>query len=112
MDSSSSMIELSENRTALLESPEPLAGDSITYQVATDLTALAEVSAEWDALLSRTLVNQAFGSSKWFIASCRNDATVSPHVILARRGSRLVGVLPIVIAADGRSAAFPNYLND
>jgi len=112
MDLGLSMIELSENPIALLESSESLAADSITYHVATDLTALAEVSAEWDALLSRTFVNQAFGSSKWFIASCRNDTSVLPHVILARRGSRLVGVLPIVIAADGRSAAFPDYLND
>ena len=106
------MIELSENPIARLESSKSHSGDSITYQVVTDLTAIAELSVEWDALLSRTIVNQAFSSSKWFIASCRNDASVSPYVVLARRGSRLAGVLPIVITADGRSAAFPNYLCD
>jgi CelD/BcsL family acetyltransferase involved in cellulose biosynthesis len=106
------MIELSENRTAPLESSKSAAVDSITYRVATDLGALAEVSAEWDALLSRTFVNQAFGSSKWLIASCRNDASVSPYVIVARRGPRLVGVLPMVIAAGGQSAMFSDYLSD
>jgi CelD/BcsL family acetyltransferase involved in cellulose biosynthesis len=106
------MIELSKNSVALLENSESPAADSITYQVLTDLPAIEEVSAEWDSLLSRTFVNQAFGSSKWFIASCRNDASVSPYVILARRWSRLAGVLPLALTADAETAAFPDYLCD
>ncbi|HEX8184448.1 MAG TPA: GNAT family N-acetyltransferase [Blastocatellia bacterium] len=106
------MIELSENRIAQLEEFKSLDGDRITYEAVRDLSAVARVSEEWDALLSRSPVNQAFSSSKWFVAMCRNDASISPYVILARRGPVLAGVLPLALSDGGREAAFPNYLCD
>jgi CelD/BcsL family acetyltransferase involved in cellulose biosynthesis len=106
------MIELPENRRALGERFEPFDTGSITYEVLTELSAVVEVAAEWDALLSRTSLNQAFSSSNWFIAACRNDPALSPHVILARRGAKLAGVLPLALKATLDTAEFPNYLCD
>jgi CelD/BcsL family acetyltransferase involved in cellulose biosynthesis len=112
MGGGSSMIERSDNCAVSLGGPASVESDSITYEVARDLSAVVKISAEWDALLSHAQVNQAFGSSKWFIATCRNDASISPYVIFARRRSRLAGVLPLAIIDGGEAAAFPNYLCD
>ncbi len=92
---------------------DELAGqDALTYQTLTDLPEVAEIAPAWNALLSESSCNRAFSAPEWFIATCRYHPSMRPQVIVARRGSALVGILPLVLVEDGKVAAFPNHFCD
>ena len=91
---------------ASLES-EPLA-----FQVLTDVSEIARLADEWNALLARSVCNRAFSSAQWFIASCSANPSFQPYVIIARKGAALVGILPLVLIEEGSVATFPSYLTD
>ena len=78
----------------------------------TELPEIEALASEWESLLARSTCNRGFGSARWFIASCRHNASLSPYVVVARRGKTLAGILPLVLGHDGRQAAFANYLTD
>jgi CelD/BcsL family acetyltransferase involved in cellulose biosynthesis len=85
---------------------------TLSLQVLTDLFEIAGLTAEWNALLTRSSCNRAFSSAAWFVASCAANPSFQPHVIVARRGAALAGVLPLVLIEEGTLATFPSYLTD
>jgi CelD/BcsL family acetyltransferase involved in cellulose biosynthesis len=94
-------------------SPEIAAeSDPLEFQVVTDLAEILAIAPAWDALLLRSDCNRAFSSPVWFTAACRHNSSLKPHVITARRGRQLEGVLPLVLSDRDRVVAFPNYLSD
>ncbi len=86
---------------------EPLA-----FQVLTDLSEIARLAGEWNALLARSVCNRAFSSAEWFIASCSANPSFQPYAIIARTGAELAGILPLVLIEEGTLATFPSYLTD
>lgn len=87
-------------------------GGPVEFQVLTEVPDIAALAPEWDALLERSICNRAFSSSKWFIATCRHNASLQPYVVIARRRAVLAGILPLVLKGEGQVASFPNYLTD
>jgi len=83
----------------------------LNYEVLTALPVVARLAPEWNALLARSACNRAFSSAQWFIAACHAQA-VQPYLLVARRGTMLAGLLPLVVADDGSSIEFPSYLCD
>lgn len=90
----------------------PNSASRLTYEVLGELPGVEAIAAEWDALLDQSPCNRAFSCSKWFLASCRLDRTLRPHVIAARRGPALAGVFPLVVCEDGEVATFASELSD
>lgn len=84
--------------------------DDFSYEVVTDLWRLDAMADEWNLLLEATDCNRAFSSFTWFSTACRCLGR-RPTVLLARRGARLAGILPMVEGAD-RNPTFLTYLND
>lgn len=84
----------------------------ITYQVLRTLSDIEAISAQWDSLLDRSICNRAFSCSKWFLASCRLDRSFSPHVIVARRGAAICGILPLAVHNDLQITGFPSEMSD
>jgi CelD/BcsL family acetyltransferase involved in cellulose biosynthesis len=85
---------------------------TLTYQVLDTLADVEEISAEWDLLLARSPCNRAFSCSRWFLVSCILNESISPHVIVARRGTAIMGVLPLVLINDSKIATFASELSD
>jgi CelD/BcsL family acetyltransferase involved in cellulose biosynthesis len=83
----------------------------VSYDVLTEVSALTAIAEEWNTLLDRSECNRAFSSAQWFIATCRVNPQMTPHVIVSRRGSEVAGILPLV-STQGHSAEFPSYLCD
>ncbi len=86
--------------------------ESLAFQVLTDLSEIAHLADEWDALLARSVCNRAFSSAQWFIASCSANPSFQPYAMIARRGAELAGILPLVLIEEGSLATFPSYLTD
>jgi len=84
----------------------------IAYRVLSEVNEVRSIAAEWDALLEGSRCNRAFSSPVWYLAACKDEQVNSPYVITARRGTGLVGVLPLAITGQGRTAAFPTHLAD
>jgi len=84
----------------------------LTYQVLDTLPGIEAISAEWDLLLDQSPCNRAFSCSRWFLVSCSLNQSISPHVIVARRGAVIVAVLPLVLVNDGKIATFASELCD
>ena len=84
----------------------------ISYQVLRTLRDIEDVSTEWDRLLDQSPCNRAFSCSKWFLASVQIVPSLSPYVILARRGSEIAGILPLVITNDRRTLTFAGEMSD
>ena len=86
--------------------------ESLALQVLTDLSEIAHLADEWDALLARSVCNRAFSSAQWFIASCSANPSFQPYAMIARKGAELAGILPLVLIEEGTLATFPSYLTD
>src|SRR5437867_2662638 len=86
--------------------------DNIAFETLTDLTAIAGIAGEWNALLAQSQCNLAFSSAQWFIASCRANPDVQPNVLVARRAKAIVAILPLVLIDDHAVATFPPDLSD
>ena len=67
--------------------------------------------AVWETMLSATTAHHVFGLPAWFRAACRADASLTPHVVVARRRDRITGILPLVIRPDG-TRAFATAMSD
>lgn len=81
-----------------------------SYEVLTELSAVELIASEWNTLLAQSSCNLAFSSAQWFIANCRLNPNVEPHVLNARRDDALVGILPLV--RKGTVATFPDDESD
>lgn len=86
--------------------------DTLTYQVLDTLTGIEAIAAAWDALLDQSPCNRAFSCSSWFLASCRLNHSLSPRVIVARRGEKIVGIFPLVLNNASTITAFASELSD
>lgn len=84
----------------------------IVYRVLTRTSEVEAIASQWDEVLKHSACNRAFSSAKWYLAACRHDAAVSPYVIIAQRGTRLAGILPLSLTDAGEIAAFPSPLSD
>ncbi len=84
----------------------------LAFQALTEVSEIARLSDEWDALLARSFCNRAFSSARWFIASCSANPSFRPYAIIARQGAALAGILPLVLIEEGTLATFPSYLTD
>jgi CelD/BcsL family acetyltransferase involved in cellulose biosynthesis len=84
----------------------------LTYQVLDTLPDIEAISAEWDLLLDRSPCNRAFSCSRWFLVSCSLNQSIFPHVIVARRGATIVGVLPLVLINDSRVVTLASESSD
>jgi CelD/BcsL family acetyltransferase involved in cellulose biosynthesis len=96
-----------ESKSEAESEPEPLA-----FSVLTEVSEIARLAEEWNALLARSVCNRAFSSAQWFIASCSANPSFQPYVIIARKRVSLVGILPLVLIEEGALATFPSYLTD
>ena len=83
----------------------------LAISVLTEVSEIARLSGEWNALLTRSACNRAFSSAEWFIASCAVNPAFQPYAIIARKGAELAGILPLVLI-EGMLATFPSYLTD
>lgn len=83
---------------------------SLHFQVLTELPEIVALTSEWESLLAQSTCNRGFGSVHWFVAACRANPSLRPHVVVARRGKTLTGLLPLVLDED--TATFANYLTD
>lgn len=86
--------------------------EALAFQVLTDVSEIARLAEEWNALLGRSVCNRAFSSAQWFIASCSANPSFQPYAIIARKGAALAGILPLVLIEEGALATFPSYLTD
>jgi CelD/BcsL family acetyltransferase involved in cellulose biosynthesis len=84
----------------------------IVYRVLKKISEVEAIALEWNSVLKSSACNRAFSSPKWYLAACRHDTTVSPYAIIAQRGSRLAGILPLALTDAGKMAAFPGNLAD
>jgi CelD/BcsL family acetyltransferase involved in cellulose biosynthesis len=78
----------------------------------TTLEAVQRLAPAWEALLERSSCHRAFASPAWFIAGCRATPGLEPRLVVAWRGTELVGVLPLAQAQGTREARFPTRLGD
>lgn len=86
---------------------------AVSYTLLTEVPQVEALRAEWDALLTRSRCNRAFSASAWFLTACQVFPAQHPHVLIARRGAELAGVLPLVRVPDeGDELRFPTFLND
>jgi CelD/BcsL family acetyltransferase involved in cellulose biosynthesis len=92
--------------TATLDATE------VSYETLTELSAVEAVASAWNALLARSACNRAFGSAQWFIAACRSQPQMSPYVIVARRGTALAAILPLVLIHKDMVATFASDESD
>lgn len=97
---------------AIEEVAPPHSFDRLTYEVLDDIRSIAAIESDWDALLDRSDCNRAFSSAAWFIAACRVNPSNQPGVIVAREGSSIAGILPLILNIDGTEALSLAYLND
>jgi CelD/BcsL family acetyltransferase involved in cellulose biosynthesis len=85
---------------------------AIHYEVLTEVSQIAALSAEWDALLDRSKCNRAFSCSKWYLATPDLLPQLQPLVLVARRNHGLAGILPLWLNVNRREAGFPDDYSD
>ena len=99
-------------RVSAKHNPTAIDSSQLNYRVLDDLTEVEAIAQEWDALLDRSPCNRAFSSAAWYLAACRYNPTLTPNVVVARRNSTLVAVLPLALMDDGQTVAFPIRFSD
>src|SRR5918912_2703694 len=95
-----------------MPSIETLDATEVSYETLTELSAIKALAPEWNNLLAHSRCNRAFSSAQWFIAACQSQPQMSPYVIIARRGTALAAILPLVLIDEGMVAAFPSDESD
>ncbi len=81
--------------------------ERIKYEALTEFSQVSSIASEWDTLLERSRCNWAFSCSKWFLATPEFLPSVTPLVLIARRGDDLAGVMPLVVDSESGTAGFP-----
>ena len=82
------------------------------YKIYSDLSAIAGLSRQWDALLEESSCNKAFGSLEWYLASCRVQNSLSPYLVTAALGTEMVCILPLALNLQNGTVTFPHFAND
>ncbi len=89
-----------------MSSRSPLSSDGFRHEVLTTQAAVRALAPAWEAILQQSPCNRAFSSCSWFLAACRAFPDLSPYVLVARRGTTVAGILPLVRTPDGAAALF------
>jgi CelD/BcsL family acetyltransferase involved in cellulose biosynthesis len=92
--------------------PAPHESSKLQYKVYSDLSEVAAISRQWDALLAKSRCNKAFGSMEWYLASCRVQSSVSPYLVTAALGSEITCLLPLALNIQNGTIIFPHFAND
>src|SRR5437764_10145366 len=82
------------------------------YKIYSNLSEIAGLSRQWDALLAESSCNKAFGSLEWYLASCHVQSSLSPYLVTAALGSKMVCILPLALNPQNGTAAAPHFAND
>lgn len=78
------------------------------------LTSREEVEAivpAWRALLERSRCSRAFSGPSWYLAALTARPELFPQTVVAFRGGRLAGLLPLAWDLERRTARFPTTLS-
>lgn len=81
-------------------------------KIYSDLSEIAGLAPEWDALLAKSSCNKAFGSLEWYLASCRVQSSLSPYLVTAALGQEMMCILPLALNSQNGTAVFPHFAND
>lgn len=84
----------------------------LQYKIYSDLSVIAGLSHQWDALLEESRCNKAFGSLEWYLASCRVQSSLSPYLVTAALRTELVCILPLALNPRNNTVIFPHFAND
>jgi CelD/BcsL family acetyltransferase involved in cellulose biosynthesis len=84
----------------------------LQYRVYSDLSEIKAFSRQWDALLSASGCNKAFGSLEWYLASCHVQGSLEPYLLTAAQGPEIMGVLPLALDSESGTLVFPHCAND
>jgi CelD/BcsL family acetyltransferase involved in cellulose biosynthesis len=90
----------------------PEGQDPIVYEVLETLPQVEAIYREWTDLLWRSPCNRAFSSPTWFLVACRTQPQCSPYVLVARRGPRIAGILPLALQENNTAAIFPSRMSN
>jgi CelD/BcsL family acetyltransferase involved in cellulose biosynthesis len=78
----------------------------IIYEELGDISEIRRLSPEWDELLELTPCNRAYSCSGWFLTELELFPSHRPMVLIARRGPKLAGLMPLVIDEVEQAARF------
>jgi CelD/BcsL family acetyltransferase involved in cellulose biosynthesis len=81
-------------------------------KIYSDLSEIAGLSRQWDALLAESSCNKAFGSLEWYLASCHVQSSLSPYLVTAALGPEITCILPLALNPQNGTAVFPHFAND
>ncbi len=84
----------------------------LEFELLNELPQIRAIAREWDELLAKTQCNRAFSCSSWYIAYCKSYPSVTPHVVVTRRYSKLSAVLPLLIIPEEKSLEFVRGFTD
>ena len=79
----------------------------LDIRVLTTMSDIESIADAWNALLADSICNRAFSSAAWYLAACRHNPAISPHVIVASSGNELLAVLPLALIDGGATISFP-----
>jgi CelD/BcsL family acetyltransferase involved in cellulose biosynthesis len=85
---------------------------NLQYKIYSDLSEIAGLSRQWDALLEQSSCNKAFGSLEWYLASCRVQSSLSPYLVAAVLGPEIMCILPLALNPQNGTVIFPHFAND
>lgn len=85
---------------------------ALRFATLKDPGEIESLASQWDDLLEHSACNRAFSCSKWFLASCRHNARLVPHVVIAKRDNELAGVFPLALQKETGLLSFPSELSD
>ncbi len=84
----------------------------LDFRVLTTMSDIESITDAWNALLADSICNRAFSSAAWYLAACRHNPSISPHVIVASSGNELLAVLPLALMDGGATVSFPIRFSD
>lgn len=84
----------------------------LQYKSYSDLSEIAGLAPQWDALLAESSCNKAFGSLEWYLASCRIHGSLSPYLVTAAQGPEIACILPLAVNPHNGTAVFPHFASD
>jgi CelD/BcsL family acetyltransferase involved in cellulose biosynthesis len=99
----------------MITEPKPsVSSRSIPWRckIYSDLSEIAGLSGQWDALLAKSDCNKAFGSLEWYVASCCIQSSLSPYLVTAGLGSELTCILPLALNPQNGTMIFPHFACD
>lgn len=86
--------------------------DILEWKTYSSLQQVAEISSQWDELITSAPCNRAFASKEWFTASLHKESSWTPFVVAGWRGGTLICIMPLVIDHEDETAKFSHHAAD